>query len=626
MPESIDHRIGQHRPELESALRGVYPDRVDEVAAALIERARVAVADRPQRLRDRDSERPVAAGWHLDPRRVGYATYVDRFAGDLDGVVERLDHLVALGVDTLHLLSVLHARHGESDGGYAIRDYRSVDPRIGTDESFDRLVTAMHDRSMSLCLDLVFNHTSDDHEWAVAARGGSERHRALYRTYLDRTEPDRYEATLPEVFPTMAPGSFTWDTDLERWVWTTFREFQWDLDWSNPDVMLEMFDIALALANRGVDILRLDAIAFTWKRLGTTCQNQPEAHLIAQALRAVMSIAAPSVVLLAEAIVPPEELVGYLGRHRVERHECELGYHNQLMVQGWSMLASQRGDLARVAISRLPTAPDESSWFTYVRCHDDIGWAIADDDASAVGLTGAGHRAYLAEYYRGDFWRSWARGTAFSPHAASGDERTCGMTAALCGITAALETGDAEQLDVAFARFRLLYAIAFGFGGIPMIWMGDEIAQLDDVAWRTDPERAGDSRWSHRPVFDVDRASDRDRADTVPGRAWAILRSLVDARRGCPHLQDGPVDISTFDTGSSAVFAWRRHHRHYGDLVGLANVGTGVALVHDHPDMGERPGGPHVIDRLAPEQPDIWRLDPLQVRWLTLDDPLPPVP
>ena len=254
--------------------------------------------------------------------------------------------------------------------------------------------------------------------------------------YPDRTTPDAFEATLPEVFPDLAPGNFTWDDELDAWVWTTFREFQWDLNWANPDVFVEIVDIVLFLANLGVDVLRLDAVAFTGKRLGTNCQNQPEAHLVAQALRAVLGMAAPATVMLAEAIVAPEELVAYLGRHDLERRECELAYHNQLMVQGWSMLAEGRVALATEALGRLPQPPARATWLTYVRCHDDIGWAISDRDAAVVGLDGASHRRFLAAFFRGDYWQSFARGVPFSANPDTGDERTSGMTSTLCGIAA----------------------------------------------------------------------------------------------------------------------------------------------------------------------------------------------
>ena len=621
MDAGLEARIDEWRPDLDSALAGLYGDAAADVGDRLVRRAREAAADRAPGLADLDARRAASPRWYQAPGRVGYAAYVDRFGGDLAGVVERIPYLRELGVDVVHLLSLLQPRDGESDGGYAVRDYRRPDERYGTTDDLVTLIDAFRDAGISLCVDFVLNHTSDDHEWAVAARQGSERHRGLYRTFPDRTEPDRWEETLPEVFPDLAPGNFTWDEEMRRWVWTTFREFQWDLDWSNPEVMVEMFSVAAHLAGLGVEILRLDAIAFTWKRIGTNCQNQPEAHLVAQALRAALAMAAPATVLLAEAIVEPTELVAYLGRHDVVRRECELAYHNQLMVQGWSMLASQRADLSRSALGRLPDPPDRGTWFTYVRCHDDIGWAIDDADAASVGLDGRGHRDFLASFFRGDFWQSYARGTAFGVNAETGDERTSGMTANLVGITAALDDDDPAALDVAIDRFLLLYAIAFGYGGIPMIYMGDELAMPDDATYLGDPERRDDTRWTHRPVFDDERATTRTDPDAVAGRVWAGLRRLVEARRRCAPLDDQAATVRPVDVGRDSVFAWRRSHPRLGEMLGLANVGPSVAQIVDRPELS-----PDAVDVLDPDADDVWTLRPLQVRWLTADATMATVP
>jgi amylosucrase len=546
-------------------------------------------------------------------------------------VAARIDHLRELGVDVLHLMSVLKARAGDNDGGYAIDDYRRPEPALGTLEDLVALADRLHGDGISLCLDLVMNHTSADHEWARRARGGSAYHRALYRTFPDRTQPDAYEATLPEVFPDMAPGNFTWDADLDAWVWTTFREFQWDLDWSNPDVLLEMVDVLLHLANVGVDIVRLDAVAFTWKRLGTNCQNQPEAHLIAQALRAAVGMAAPATVLLAEAIVGPDDLVAYLGRHELERRECDLAYHNQLMVQSWSMLAEQRVTLATEALRRLPAPPSATSWFTYVRCHDDIGWAISDRDAINVGLDGWQHRAFLAAFYRGDYPTSFARGVPFSTNVRTGDERTCGMTATLCGIRAGLDTGDPDAVRAGVDRLVLLHAIAFGYGGIPMIYMGDELGQLDDESYLVDPQRRNDSRWRHRPPLDLDAFADRHDPASVAGAVWTRLRDLVEARRGCAPLHGGGT-VAPVGAGHVAAFAWVRRHPRFGSLLGLANVsGAPVRVspgVLDHLGATGRP-----VDVLArparhgaATATDLLRLAPYQVRWITEDGEYRAVP
>jgi amylosucrase len=436
----------------------------------------------------------------------------------------------------------------------------------------------------------VLNHTSDDHEWARQARAGSAYHRALYHVFPDRTMPDAYERTLPEVFPELAPGSFTFVADLEGWAWTTFHDYQWDLCWANPDVFLEMVDVVLHLVDLGVDVLRLDAVAFTWKRLGTSCQNQPEAHLIAGALRSVLQLAAPWVVLLAEAIVGPDDLLAYLD-------ECDLAYNNQLMVMSWSMVAERRAELATAALSRLGTPPPTAGWLTYVRCHDDIGWAIDDADAAGVGLSGPAHRAFLAAFYRGDFPGSFARGTPFSSNPANGDERTCGMTSTLSGV------GVGDPLGL--RRFLLLYAIAFGYGGIPLVWMGDEVALGDGPP-------AEDTRWRQRPPMDWAAAGRRGDPGTVEGRAWSGIRTLVEARRGCAALH-GSWATRPVPSGQPSVFCWQRERDGQVALVGVANVGEGAVEVDDRllDRLGEG-----AVDLLAPGAGAPLRtLAPLQVRW-----------
>jgi amylosucrase len=618
----IDDWIGDAR----RCLGALYGDRAEATLAAVLQRVRAAAAERPADLASLDIAREAEPDWYQQPRRVGYVAYADRLGGDLAGVAARIPYLRELGIDVIHLMSVLKPREGENDGGYAVDDYRVPDPRLGSLDDLRRLLAALRDAGISPCLDLVMNHTSDRHDWAVQARAGSVYHRGLYRIFPDRTEPDAFEATLPEVFPDLSPGNFTWVDDVQGWVWTTFRDFQWDLDWTNPNVFAEIADVVVYLANLGVEILRLDAVAFTWKRLGTNSQNQPEAHLIAQALRAVLGMAAPASILLAEAIVGPDDLVAYLGRHEPERRECELAYHNQLMVQSWSMLAEGRAALATEALRRLPTPPRRSNWLTYVRCHDDIGWAVADQDAAAVGLDGHDHRDFLAAFYRGDFWQSFGRGVPFSSNPVARDERTSGMTAALCGITAALDAGEDAALATALDRHALLYGIAFGYGGIPIVYMGDELAQGDDLSYLDDPDRKADSRWRHRPAIDAAAAAQRRDPTTVPGRAWATITALVAARRTVTALHGAGVTTPLW-SGRDPVFAWHRRYEAVDavhDLLGIANVAAEPVEVDPRlfGILGDRP----IHDVLSPRAPpDLVHLAPYQVRWLvpTIRPPAP---
>ena len=449
-----------------------------------------------------------------------------------------------LGVTYLHLMPLLRPRDGESDGGYAVADYDQVDPRIGTMADLQALAGDLHERGIALCVDLVLNHTAREHEWARKALAGEPGYREMYLIYPDRTEPDAYERTLPEVFPDTAPGSFTQVSGL-GWVWTSFHEYQWDLNYANPAVFRAMLGTMLALANRGIDVLRLDAVPFLWKRMGTDCQNQPEAHLLLQAFRALTRLAAPGLVLKAEAIVSPEMLAPYLGGHDRFRPECDLAYDNQLMVMLWSSLATRDVRLAERALSHRRAAPAPTSWVTYVRCHDDIGWAVSDADAAAAGIDGFAHRRFLADFYAGRFPGSFGRGALFQDNPATGDARISGMAASLCGIEAALEppdgSADPGALTAAVRRLESMYAIAFSFGGIPLIYMGDELAMRSDPGWAADPAHAHDNRWMHRPLMDWDLAGRRHdpdlagrpgvRRDPAAGRRAALAARAAGRRQ-----------------------------------------------------------------------------------------------
>ena len=570
--------------DLLAPLTSLYPDEPPALRSRVVETLARAVRDRRPALRQRDRERLLEPDWFQRPDQVGYVAYADRFAGNLCGVAERVDYLRELGVTYLHLMPLLATRldvaavdadvQGGDDGGYAVADYRRVRPHLGTMEDLARLADVLHAAGISLTVDLVLNHVAREHAWAVAAREGDERRAAFFHVFPDRSLPDAYEQTLPEVFPDFAPGSFTYDPDLRGgrggWVWTTFNSFQWDLNWSNPDVFAEMLDVVLHLADVGVDCLRLDAVAFLSKRMGTDCQNQPEVHEIVQALRAATRVAAPSVVFKAEAIVAPDRLTAYLGTGPRAGRVSDLAYHNSLNVQLWSALATGRSDLARRALSGRPPKPVTTAWGTYVRGHDDIGWAVDDADAAAVGLQGWAHRSFLSAYYAGRHPGSAARGLVFQDDPDAGSSRTSGTTASLAGLESALQEGGVEDVDRALGRIFLLHAVAYGFGGIPLVYSGDEIGLLNDASWAAEPAHADDNRWAHRPRLPWEVAEDRHDPQSVPGRIFAGLRHLATVRASLPSLH-AAVESEPLDVGNDAVLALARRHA-AGSLVQLYNV------------------------------------------------------
>ncbi len=571
--EGLIARLEQHHLDLVGPLDRVYGadldiDDLTELVGELVGLAVEAALVRPTGLRALDRRREVDPGWFQRARMVGYVAYVDRFAGDLAGVRDRLDYLAELGVTYLHLMPLLAPREGDNDGGYAVVDYDAVDPRLGTMDDLEGLAGDLHARGMSLCVDLVLNHTAAEHPWAGAAAAGDPTYRGYYLVFPDRELPDRYERTLPEVFPDQAPGSFT-HVEGVGWVWTTFNTFQWDLDWTNPAVFAEMLATMLRLANHGVDVLRLDAAPFLWKREGTDCQNQPEVHLVLQAMRGLVTVGTPGVAFKAEAIVAPQQLVQYLGGHDHFRPECDLAYHNQLMVLLWSTLATRDVRLARTALSRMRPAPSSTAWVTYLRCHDDIGWAVSDEDARAVGLDPHAHRTFLSDFYAGLHPGSFARGAVFQANPRTGDRRISGSAASLVGLQAALADGDDLQTQIAVDRLLMLYGLVYAFGGVPLLYMGDELGQRNDPLWADDPAHAGDNRWLHRPPMDWAAADRRTDPTTVAGRVFAGLRELGRTRAGLIHLRaGGRTEVP--DVGDNRVLAVVRQHPRSRRLVALA--------------------------------------------------------
>ncbi len=574
-------------PDLLVALSEVYPQE------GVAERIVGIIADgheaRSEALRLRDRARVLSPDWFQRPDAVGYAAYTDRFAGTLNGVRERIDYLRELGVTYLHLMPLLEPRPGENDGGYAVMDYGSVRPDLGTMEDLSALAEALHESGISLTLDLVLNHVAAEHRWAQAARDGNPRYRDYFYVFGDRIVPDQYERTLPEVFPDFAPGNFTWDEQLNGWVWTTFNAYQWDVNWTNPDVLCEYISIILNLANKGVDCLRLDAIAFVWKRMGTNCQNQPEVHAITQVLRAAARISTPSLIFKAEAIVAPSDLVAYLGRGRRAGRVSDMAYHNSFMVQIWSALASRDARLLSVAMSRFADIPVTAAWGTYLRCHDDIGWAIDDADCGALGLSGWSHRSFLSDFYIGAHPSSFAEGMAFQENPATGDRRISGTAASLAGLGTAHGAG---QRRTAIDRVLLGYTMVFGFGGIPLIYMGDELALKNDDDFYLVPEHADDNRWLHRPRMPWDLAEQRHQPLTDAGRAYAGMRHLVQVRARLESLH-ASVPTRIYGTSHPAVVCFVRRHP-AGDMVQVYNVsdwtiaipqaeiqGHGATLTHD---------------------------------------------
>ena len=551
--EAFAARLETVFPTLCRLYAEVYGEREDclRQLAELVETALRSWSERPADLKALDAERDADPAWFQSERMIGGVCYVDRYAGSLRGIQEQIPYFKELGLSYLHLMPLFLCPEKNSDGGYAVSSYRDVNPALGSMADLRELATDLRANGISLVVDFIFNHTSNEHRWAQAALAGDPEYEAYYWIFPDRRMPDAFERTTREIFPDDHPGSFVQLPD-GRWIWATFYRFQWDLNYSNPAVFRAMAAEMLFLANLGVDFLRMDAVAFIWKKLGTTCESLPQAHTLIRAFNAVCRLAAPSLLFKSEAIVHPDEVVSY-----ISPGECQISYNPLLMALGWEALATRDVRLLAQALSRRQTIDGRCAWVNYVRSHDDIGWTFADEDAAELGIVGFDHRRFLNSFYVNRFPGSFARGVPFQDNPRTGDCRIAGTTASLSGVEAADPGG--------VGRVLLLYAIALSAGGIPLIYLGDEVGQLNDYSYRQDPATAGDSRWVNRPHRPADLYAQRHDPDTIAGRIFAGIRHLIETRRATPGLAGGWIE--GVPTGNPHVLAYKRYGEESGVMV-----------------------------------------------------------
>jgi len=555
-------RLEAHFGRLFSILIHLYRDQYDFFY--YLEELLVSIAqswiERPSELKVLDEEREANPGWFQSNQMLGGVCYVDLFAGDLAGIREKIPYFKELGLTYLHLMPLYKSPEGNSDGGYAISSYREVNPALGTVDELADLAADLRSERISLVLDFVFNHTSDEHSWASKAQAGDPEFQDYYLMFPDREMPDAYERNLREIFPDERPGSFTYYPKFEKWVWTTFNSFQWDLNYANPTVFTRMAEEMLFLANLGVEVLRFDAVAFIWKQLGTNCENRPEAHLLIQAYNAIAQIAAPAMVFKSEAIVHPDEVVKYIGPD-----ECQLSYNPLLMALLWNTLATRNTNLLNQALRERFKINPRCAWVNYVRCHDDIGWTFSDEDAARLGINGFDHRRFLNAFYTGRFEGSFARGLPFQENPKTGDVRISGTCASLAGLEKALREETETETELAIRRILLIHGIILTIGGIPLIYLNDEIGVLNDYAYRHNPAKAGDSRWIHRPATNWDQMLRRKDEKSIEGRIFQNLKRLIDLRKSNPVFSGGEMQV--IDTGSDFILGYLRAHNSHRALI-----------------------------------------------------------
>ncbi len=551
--EAFANRLAQHSEELEELFASLYGD--DGALEDLRELMNEAHAARPADLKRLDTKRVSDPEWYKRGNMFGMTMYTDLFAGDLKNLAEKVPYLKEQKLTYLHLMPLLKMPHPQNDGGYAVEDFDSVDPSLGTNEDLAALTKKLRRAGISLCLDFVMNHTASSHRWAKAAQAGDPEYQGYYYCYDDRTIPDQYDAVVPEVFPATAPGNFTWNEDMNKWVLTSFYPFQWDLNYRNPKVFVAVMKSVLGLANLGVEVFRIDAVPYIWKELGTTCRNLPQVHTIVRMLRIVLECVCPAVVLKGEVVMAPKELAAYFGTP--ERPECHMLYNVSIMVNLWSALASGDVRLLKDQLDKLDALP-ENCWFVnYLRCHDDVGWGLDEPEEIRLGIDPLKHKEFLYHFYEGSVPGSWAMGELYNYDEASKDARSCGTTASMCGVERALITHDKPLLEISMKRDLMMHSAMAFLRGFPMLSCGDEIVQLNGWEYKEDPDRVEDSRNLHRSPFNWENAEKRKKAGTLQKQMW-------DGLKGVREMRDDPCFdpdawVTTWDAHNDAVLAMVRH-------------------------------------------------------------------
>ena len=515
-------------------------------------------SERKDALRQLDESRDALPAWYKDGSLVGMLMYTQCFAKNLKGVQKHLDYIRECGVNYLHLMPLLQSPEGRSDGGYAVSDFRSVEPSLGTMEDLENLADACHGRGMSLCLDFVMNHTSEDHEWARKARAGEKEYQDRYYFFDSWTIPNEFEKTVPQVFPTTAPGNFSWCPEVGKVVMTTFYPYQWDLNYWNPMVFNDMTDNMLYLCNRGVDVIRLDAVPYIWKQLGTSCRNLRQVHTMVRIMRMASEIVCPGTLLLGEVVMEPSKVVPYFGS--VEKPECQILYNVTTMATTWHTVATKDVRLLRHQLDTVFALPKEYTFLNYLRCHDDIGWGLDYGFLRRFGVDEVAHKRFLNDYFRGLLFDSDARGELYNDDPRLGDARLCGTTASLCGIEAALYEKDDAKLEKALRLDIMLHAFLFTQSGIPVLYSGDEIAQENDYTYHDDPLKREDSRYLHRGSMDWKKARKRTGKTSVQGRLFRALKAFEKLRMEHPVFRD-EADVWTVETWNDHVLGIGRYYQ-----------------------------------------------------------------
>lgn len=549
-------RMEKHQDELRWLYMELYGN--DAMYAELCEQMHDYYLKRSTELKKRDIKKEKNPDWFKEKEMLGMMLYIDNFAGNLKGVEKKLAYLKECNVNCLHLMPFLDTPKGKSDGGYAVADFRKVRPDLGTMKDLARLTEKCHENGMNVCMDFVMNHTSEEHEWAKRARAGEGEYMSRYFFYDNGDIPARYEETVPQVFPTTAPGNFTWLPEIGHYVLTTFYPYQWDLNYRNPRVFNEMMYNFLFLANQGMDIIRIDAVPYIWKELGTSCRNLKEVHTIVRMMRMIAEIVCPSVILLGEVVMEPEKVVPYFGT--VEKPECHMLYNVTTMATTWNSIATRDIRLLKKQMDIVSRLPKQYTFLNYLRCHDDIGWGLDFDTMKQWGMEEPSHKRYLNDYFTGKIADSISRGELYNDDPVTQDARFCGTTASMCGIEAAGFEGNAEKMQTAIQEDLMLHAYMLTQSGIPMLYSGDELGQVNDYSYKGDAEKASDSRYLHRGAFLWELADKRKDLSTVQGQLFQMLNRLEQIRRQ-ENVFSQEAEVYTYDVHNDSILGILREYK-----------------------------------------------------------------
>ena len=578
---SFENRLKQRKAEMEDIFRRLYES--DEKLDDLIDIMKKYHKERNRELKELDKKREKDPLWYKRGDMLGLTMYTDLFAGSLKNLKDKVDYLDRLSLKYLHLMPLLKMPEKDNDGGYAVEDFFSIDPRFGTNEDLAELTAQLRKHGISLCLDFVMNHTASTHEWAKKAENGDKHYQDYYMCFSDRTYPDEYEKTTPEVFPSTAPGNFIWNEKMQKWVLSSFYPFQWDLNYRNPEVLNEMLSSALYLANLGVEVFRLDAVPYIWKKLGTTSRNLPEVHLIVRLMRIVLEIVCPSVILKGEVVMAPKELKAYFGTP--EAPECHLLYNVSLMVNFWSSLASQDVRLLEHMAEDILSMEEHCSFVNYIRCHDDIGWGLDEDYERKIDIDPLKHKIFLYRFFEGSFPGSYSLGQLYNYDRVSLDARSCGTTASLCGIENGRNHFDDTMIEMGVKRDLLMHAALYSFRGFPMLSSGDEIGQLNDWSYMNNPSLALDSRNIHRSHFNWDNEKKAREGKGYEGEIMKGILTLDRVRKTEPCFAP-EAKVNTWKSHSDGVFSIRRTIEGR-DMLCVMNFRGSKEKVHYDYFMGE---------------------------------------